>query len=95
MVKSPGSSTSAARPLRRPRRSSRASKISVTVEAGVLREVKRLLRSTGRSLSAHVTEALERDLKRRRLQEIIAEYEASAGAITDDELAEVRAAWQG
>lgn len=77
-----------------PGRSGRASKVSITVDSEVLQEVKRLLRATGSSLSAHVTEALERDLRRRRLQEIIEEYEAENGVIGEDELAEIRAAWQ-
>jgi hypothetical protein len=73
----------------------RASKISITVDARVLRDVKRLIRGTGQSLSAHVTEALERDLRRRRLHEIIEEYEGGAGTITESELQEARAAWGG
>jgi hypothetical protein len=52
-----------------------------------------LIRGTGQSLSAHVTEALERDLRRRRLHEIIEEYEGGAGRITESELDEARAAW--
>src|ERR1700722_1319256 len=90
------------RSSRSPRRSrpdagrapARASKISVTVDAGVIGEVRRLLRGTGGTLSAHVTDALARDLRRRRLQELIDAYEASAGAITEDEIAEARAAWR-
>jgi hypothetical protein len=44
-----------------------ASKISVTVDANVLREVRKLIRASGASLSAHVTEALDRDLRHRRM----------------------------
>jgi post-segregation antitoxin (ccd killing protein) len=76
------------------RRAGHAAKISVTVDADVLKEVRRLIRKTGLSLSAHITEALERDLRQRRLQQIIEAYEAEDGAISEDELAEVRAAWR-
>jgi hypothetical protein len=47
----------------------------------------------GQSLSAHITEALARDVRRRRLAELVAEYEAEAGVITEAELAKVRASW--
>jgi hypothetical protein len=73
----------------------RATKISITVDAAVLRDVKRLIRGTGQSLSAHVTEALQRDLRRRRLHQIIEESETSAGAITNEELERARVAWGG
>jgi hypothetical protein len=71
----------------------RAAKISITVDAAVLREVEHIARSSGTTVSAHVSEALARDLRRRRLAELLDEYEASAGRITEDELAEVRRDW--
>jgi hypothetical protein len=71
-----------------------ASKVSITVDAKVLLEVRRLLRKTGQSLSAHVSEALARDLRHRRLQQLIEEYEAAHGVITEDELAEIRTLWR-
>ncbi|MFO0756515.1 MAG: hypothetical protein U0359_08500 [Byssovorax sp.] len=61
----------------------------------MLDEVRKLLRATGQSLSAHVTEAIERDLRRRRLQQILDEYEAEAGVIGEEELTLVRRSWQG
>jgi hypothetical protein len=70
-------------------------KISVTVDAAVLDDVKRLLRRVGGNLSAHVSETLAQDLRHRRLLELIEEYEAEHGVITEAELAEVRAKWQG
>lgn len=72
----------------------RAHKISITVDEGVLREAKRVARATGRTLSAHITEALARDLRRRRLQQLVDEYERENGAISGEELAEIRGAWQ-
>jgi predicted transcriptional regulator len=72
----------------------RAAKISITVDASLLRDVKKVARRSGRSLSAHVTEALARDLRRVRLQELVAEHEENHGEITDDELKNVRTKWQ-
>ena len=68
-----------------------ASKISVTVAAGLLQEVRKLIRGTGASLSAHVIHVLERDLRLRRMAALIEAYEADHGTITDAELAEIRA----
>jgi len=92
-------STGRQSPSRKPRppakKPPRAQKISVTVDADVLRDVKKTLRRTGRTLSAHVTEALARDLRRRRLQELLDEYETTETPITEAELAEVRSQWLG
>ncbi len=74
---------------------SRAKKISVTVDERVLREVKELIRASGNTLSAHITEALARDLRRRHLAQLIEEFESAHGVITQEELAKVRAKWQG
>ena len=76
-------------------RATRAKKISLTVDERVLREVESDARRSGRTLSAHVTDALARDLRRRRLQALLEEYEAERGQITDEELAEVRSEWRG
>ncbi len=73
----------------------RAKKISITVDERVLREVKQLIRASGSSLSAHITEALARDLRRRHLAQLIQEYESAHGVITEEELARVREQWQG
>lgn len=70
-----------------------ATKISVTVDTGILRDVKAEARRGGQSLSAHITLALARDVRRRRLAELVAEYEAEAGVITEAELAKARASW--
>jgi hypothetical protein len=70
-------------------------KVSITVDAGVLEEMKKVARISRRTLSAEVSEALERDLRRRRLQEVIEEFELRHGVITDEELARARAAWRG
>jgi hypothetical protein len=65
------------------------------VDADVLADVEAIARREGSALSAAVTAALARDLRRRRLQEIIARYEAEHGEISDEELAKARRAWRG
>jgi hypothetical protein len=72
---------------RRKATSSRAKKISVTVDPAVLSAVQKEAERKGRTLSAEVTDALARDLRRRQLQALIEDYEAEHGVITDDELA--------
>jgi len=47
-----------------------------------------------RTLSAEVTEALARELRRRRLQELVASYEQEKGVITAKELTAIQAEWQ-
>lgn len=73
----------------------RTTKISITVDAGVLRSVQKEARRAGRTLSAEVSEALARDLRRRRLQELLDDYEAEHGAVSEQELARIRTRWQG
>jgi hypothetical protein len=73
----------------------RAKKISITVDSRILSEVEQIVRSEGGSLSAHIAEALARDLRRRRMQELIDEYEQSHGEISERELGEIRTEWQG
>jgi hypothetical protein len=76
-------------------RATRAKKISLTVDERVLREVEGDAKRAGRTLSAHVTDALARDVRRRRLATLLEEYEAKHGLISDDELAEIRSQWRG
>lgn len=49
---------------------------------------------SGRTLSAEVTEALGRELRRRRLTQLIAEHETEHGQITAEELASIEAEWR-
>jgi hypothetical protein len=86
--------TARRRPAKKRPSRSRTSKISLSVDTTVLRAAKAAARRSGHTLSAHVTEALARDMRRRRLAEIIAEYEAEAGVITDEEVAAARATWR-
>ncbi|MBN1610946.1 MAG: hypothetical protein JW940_30225 [Polyangiaceae bacterium] len=73
----------------------RAKKISITVDEHVLHEVRQVIHRTGHTLSAHVTEALAGDLRRRHLQQLIEQYESKHGVITEEELARARDQWQG
>lgn len=72
----------------------RAKKVSLTVDEGVLSAMEREAKKAKRTLSAEVTEALARELRRRRLQELVASYEQERGVITAKELATIQAEWQ-
>jgi hypothetical protein len=71
----------------------RAKKVSLTVDETVLSAMEREAKKSKRTLSAEVTEALARELRRRKLQELVASYEKEKGAITAKELAAVQAEW--
>jgi post-segregation antitoxin (ccd killing protein) len=71
----------------------RAKKVSLTVDESVLSAMQREAKKSKRTLSAEVTEALARELRRRRLSELIASYEEEKGAITAKELAAIQAEW--
>jgi hypothetical protein len=85
--------TRGARALRAPAPRSRAKKVSLTVDEGVLAAMAREAKKARRTLSAEITEALARELRRRRLQELVSSYERERGAITAKELAAVQAEW--
>lgn len=72
----------------------RAKKLSLTVDEGVLRAMQQEAKRSGRTLSAEVTEAPGRELRRRRLTQLIAEYEAEHGQITAEELASIQGEWR-
>lgn len=55
--------------------------------------MEREAKKSKRTLSAEVTEALARELRRRKLQELIASYEKEKRTITASELAAVQAEW--
>ena len=76
-------------------RSTKAKKISVTVDPKVLLEVREVVCKEGTNLSSHISETLARDLRRRRLEQIIDEYEREHGAIDERELRRVREQWRG
>ncbi len=72
----------------------RAKKVSITVDEVVLRAMENEAKRSGRTLSAEVTEALARELRRRRLQQLVAEYESEHGAISAKELAAIQSEWR-
>jgi cytosine/adenosine deaminase-related metal-dependent hydrolase len=82
-------------PPRARARSTTAKKISITVDPTVLREVREVVRKEGKNLSSHISETLARDLRRRRLQKIVDDYEREHGAIDERELHRVRQEWKG
>jgi hypothetical protein len=59
----------------------------------VLSARQRAAKKSPRTRSAEVTEALARELRRRRLSELVASYEKEKGAITAKELAAIQAEW--
>lgn len=71
-----------------------ARKVSITVDNTVLQAMEEEAEYSGRTLSAEITEALARELRRRRLQELIEQYEAQHGTVSPQELASIQAEWQ-
>jgi hypothetical protein len=65
----------------------------LTLDAQVLAAIERDAKKSKRTLSGEVTEALARELRRRRLQELVASYEGEKGPITAKELAAIQAEW--
>lgn len=72
-----------------------ASKVSVTIDAAVLRQARVAAKRSGKTLSAHISQALERDLRRQRMAELVAGFEAEHGVISPEEVAKAIASWQG
>ena len=75
-------------------RASAVSKISVTIDSAVLREARLSAKRSGNTLSAHISQALERNLRRQRMPELVAGFEAGHGAITAEEVSSASASWQ-
>ena len=68
-------------------------KLSISFEPELAHQLREEARSSGRSVSALVAEAVERNLRLARGRRLIAEWEAEHGPITEAELEEVRARW--
>ena len=77
-----------------PHPEARAKKVSITVDERVLHDVQRVAQRAGRTLSAQITEALARDLRHTRLQELISDYERQHGSISEAEMMRIRKRWQ-
>ncbi len=60
-------------------------KLSVSVDAQLAEQARRLAERAGVPLSAVVDAALEREVRLAALREAVEGYEAEAGAITDEE----------
>jgi hypothetical protein len=69
----------------------RTKQISVTVDAEVLAEVERRLRSQAESLSAWVSNALAEEIRRQNLRAALEAFERRHGAVTAEEMASARA----
>ena len=73
----------------------RAKKISITLDERVLGAMQdRMKKNRSSSLSATISEALQRDLRREKLANVVAKYEAEHGAISDAEVEEARRKWR-
>jgi Arc/MetJ family transcription regulator len=64
--------------------------VSVTIDAAVLAEVERRLKSEKTTLSAYVSEALAERIRREKLRAALEAFEHEHGAITAEELARAR-----
>ena len=69
-------------------------KLSISLESRLVREIRAEAQTSGRSVSAVIAEALERQSTLAKARQAIAYYEARHGAFTEEELAEVRAELQ-
>lgn len=69
----------------------RTRQVSVTIDAAVLAQVERRLRSKKTTLSAYVSEALAEQIRRENLRAALEAFEHEHGAITPEELAAARA----
>jgi hypothetical protein len=71
----------------------RTEKVSITVAEDVLRDVRTLAKKGRTNLSAYITELLAREVRLRRMQELIDDYEREHGPISEAELQKVRRDW--
>jgi hypothetical protein len=70
----------------------RTRQVSVTIDAAVLAQVERRLRSEKTTLSAYVSEALAEQIRRQNLRAALEAFERKHGAVTPAEIAAARAA---
>ena len=68
-------------------------KLSVSVEPALARRMRAAASARGRSLSAFVAEAVEHRLKLEAAEQLLGEWEAEHGAVTDVERERVRSRW--
>ena len=71
-----------------------STKLAISFDGGLAAQVQRAARShSAGNVSAWLAEAARERLRHQALTDAIAQYEAEAGVITDDELTAVRAQW--
>jgi hypothetical protein len=71
----------------------RTAKISITVAEDVLRDARGVVRRKGGTLSGYVSDVLAREMRLRRLQELLDRDEAEDGPIPEEELRKARERW--
>ncbi len=69
-------------------------KLSVSFEPELAQRTREAAEATGRSLSAYVAEAVEHRLKLEAGRQLLEEWEAEHGAISEQERARVRSGWR-
>ena len=68
-------------------------KLSVSVEPALARRMRAAANASGQSISAFVTEAVEQRLKLEAARQLLEEWEAEQGEVTDLERERVRSRW--
>ena len=68
-------------------------KLSVSFEQVLARRTREAAEATGQSLSAYVAAAVEQRLKLEAARELLVEWEAEHGPITDSERERIRSRW--
>jgi hypothetical protein len=72
----------------------RSTKLAISFDGGLAAQVqKAALSHSAGNVSAWLAEAARERLRHQALTDAIAQYEAEAGVITDDELSAVRTQW--
>lgn len=69
-------------------------KFTVSFEPDLAKQVRELAEAEGLSVSAWLADAAERRIKRHLARQLLEEYEAEHGEITEEELEEVRKVWR-
>jgi len=70
-----------------------ASKVSISLDEGVLAEARE--RVGGRGLSSYVNEAVRRQLQHDRVADLLAQLDAESGPVPPELLEEARRTWRG
>ncbi len=68
-------------------------KVSVSLDSELLAQARERL--GGRGLSAYVSDAVRRQLRRDALSDLLGELREASGPVSEDEMEEVRRLWPG